>query len=295
MVLAATVFTTQDAGAQSQIWSFDWSKKPAEGSSVSAPKIELSSAETITLQILNVNQIQYRYNMACTGTATESPIDLFSQLIRGSGEAGGTDCTKAVGTLRADLNDFREPPKDATTGKPPSNDIALARKQVDAFLQRIAKVQQQCKQDVGQIEALEKTAAELRVLRSVGDTITFTQSIAPDYEYTCTVTEQTHNGIATEKGTLQIAINPGNSIVTLSVGVLGSTVPTRSFEVVAAPNDQNMATNVLGVQGDSISGNIATLINVRAPWKKLQKDNWGVDFTIVQTGRIGNSADRTDG
>ena len=284
-------FAPAHISAQSQTWHFDWAKRPAEGSSVSAPKLDLSSAETVTLEINNVNLIQYRYHMSCTGTAANSALSQIGDLFTGGAlESADRGCKTKADGIKKDVADFKEPPK-GESGKTPSNPVVQARVHLAELLAAIEDTQNnECALNEPVKKELGDLAAELRVLRQVSNSITFTQSIAPDYEYTCTVTEQTQSGSLTEKGSLQIAINPGSSIATLSVGALASTVPTRSFEVVAAPNTDNTgATNVLGVQGDSISGNIATLINFRLPVNRFNRDKWGIDLSMGPVFRVGSS------
>ena len=93
---------------------FDWSTRPKDaGKTVDAPTLQLSSAQQVTIKIVNVNDMFYSYGMGCTSTSKSSGLDELTKLFTVQGEAESECADRLVG----------DPQRHRGRGRAPSLDI----------------------------------------------------------------------------------------------------------------------------------------------------------------------------
>lgn len=287
--------------AQGSSLSFDWSTRPKElGKSISAPTLQLSSTQTVTFTVDNVNDVFYRYSMSCTATEKSGGwSDEIRRLLNRTKQteaAPVNSCETAAKNLLAKVEAYRaavESCGDNCASEPLAKTLEQFRDFVPQFDNLLTN--EQCFPQGSQVKAdLETVRSYLRRMLELPHTVHFTSTISPDLDYSCTVVEYLGRQ-STKDGTMTISVKPANTIVTLSVGPLFSGVSNRTYKAVTAPNAGSSGTvSALGVSGNSFSTGIAALANFRLPtpssWK-LNGDNWGLDVTAGPVFRVGSQSE----
>jgi hypothetical protein len=211
---------------------FDWSTRPkTAGQSVNAPTLELTGTTQVTFKIMNINGMFYDYSMSCAGTPKDtSPLSEVIGLLttaKSQGEAANlapSDCDKTALALIDEIKTYLQTApcdKDCT-----SVSLADARQKFASFLSRIDDALK-CNLSPVPAKGLTDAKAQLNALLAKDTVITFTNPISPDMDYVCTVTEYFHQQ-PTTGGSMQIAVKPTNTIMTLSVGPLFSAVQNQA-------------------------------------------------------------------
>lgn len=278
--------------AQNPSLTFDWSTRPKDlGQSVSAPTLQLSSAQTVTFVINNVNDIFYRYSMNCTGTEKPSswPEELNGLLRRTGVESASKSCEDGAQSELNKIDKYRQKIQSCSENCP-SESLADTRTQFREFIGEIDQLLSSPACNLSdQTELGKKLRAVRGSLQSAKDAVhevVFKSSISPDLDYSCVITEYL-NRQPTKDGTMTISVKPKNVIVTLSLGQLFSGISNRRYSAVTVPNADSSATaNVLGVEGNSFSTSIAALANFRLPIRKVYGDDWGLDATAGPVFRL---------
>jgi hypothetical protein len=279
----------QPVRGQGTTLPFDWSTRPKEaGKSVDAPTLQLSSKQQVTIKIVNVNDMFYSYNMGCTSTLKSSGLDELTGLfLKVQGESD-SDCDKKAAALDKEITDYLNTPE-ACGSNCTSVPLEDVQTRLTAYRQQI-DLALACQPSTSWVSRLKDLRAQIQTLLDKPHFVTFPATIAPDYDYSCTITEY-YKQQPTKNGTLTISIKLANTIITLSVGPLFSAIRNRTYTAITAPNaDASGTSNVLGVQGNSFSTAIAALANFRIPWRKLSSDKFGLDLAAGPVVRLNSKS-----
>jgi hypothetical protein len=268
---------------------FDWSTRPKDaGQSVPAPTLQLSSAQQVTIKIINVNDIFYSYGMSCTSAAKDSQLSAAVALL-GQLEANAAGCDADAATVAKAVSDYLQTPANCGSNCT-SVSLADTQKQLVDYRQQIDGVLACTSLSTASRGMLTNLRAQVQKLLDKDHVVAFQASISPDYDYACTISEY-YNQQPTKNGTLALSIKPTNTIITLSLGPLFSAIRNRTYSSVTVPNaDSTGSSTVLGVQGNSFSTAIAALVNIRVPIPSLAHDKLGVDLAAGPVVRLNSKS-----
>jgi hypothetical protein len=268
---------------------FEWSTRPkTAGQTVDAPSISIATTEQVTFTINHVNDIFYNYKVNWTERQNDgADLSPILGILFQRGEAK-SQCETDAGNLLTDIQTYLKKP--SACGKDcASIPLVDTEDQINSYIKQIDGLKSCASPNTVPTE-LKSTENTLRSYLKLDHFLKFTHPISPDKIYTCTVTEY-YEEQPTKDGSLIISVQPENSIVTLSLGPVISTLQNRSYSAVTAPNGDSSGTStVLAVQGSSISSSIAALVNFRLPIPGIDGPKWGFDLAAGPVIRLNSQS-----